>query len=163
MAGLHRITKIVSGGQTGVDRAALDFAIANDVSHGGWCPLGRLAEDGRIGDRYQLQELDSPDYATRTERNVIDSDGTLILYRQKMKGGTLLTHRLAKRHSRPCLAIRMDRVVDYSRILAWLDIHAIETLNVAGPRLSSSPGIDDDAHAVLTNLWQQPGRLPGFE
>lgn len=75
---MNAVARIISGGQTGADRAALDFAIAHDIPHGGWCPSGRLAEDGRIPSRYQLRETPSPDYAQRTEWNVRDSDGTVI-------------------------------------------------------------------------------------
>ena len=96
-----RPAKIISGGQTGVDRGALDAAIALGVPHGGWCPHGRLAEDGIIPARYQLRQTDSPEYHVRTEKNVQDSDATLILYRGEMKGGTKLTWQLAERHAKP--------------------------------------------------------------
>ena len=77
---MNRNFKIVSGGQSGVDRAALDFALENKIPCGGWCPKGRLAEDGRIHHRYPLRETSSTDYRVRTQANVEDSDGTLILY-----------------------------------------------------------------------------------
>ena len=77
--------KIVSGGQTGVDRGALNAAIALGIEHGGWCPAGRVSEDGTIPSRYEMTETDSADYPTRTQQNVIDSDATLILYEQKLK------------------------------------------------------------------------------
>ena len=92
--------KIISGGQTGVDRAALDVAVELEIPHGGWCPKGRLAEDGRIPDSYKLRETTSREYAVRTEQNVLDSDGTLILYRESISGGTELTLRLAEKHRR---------------------------------------------------------------
>ncbi len=85
------IAKIISGGQTGVDRAALDVAIELELPCGGWCPRGRLAEDGTVPDRYPLQETRSAEYAERTERNVIDSDGTLIIATRPLTGGTALT------------------------------------------------------------------------
>ena len=90
------IRKIVSGGQTGVDRAGLDVALFLQVQHGGWCPLGRLAEDGQIPAKYELKETESSEYGFRTEQNVIDSCGTLILYCEKMSGGTFLTYRMAE-------------------------------------------------------------------
>lgn len=90
------VNKIVSGGQTGVDRAGLDVAIQLGIDHGGWCPKGRRAEDGRIPGCYQLAEADSDEYAFRTERNVVDSDGTLILFFATLRGGTELTYRLAR-------------------------------------------------------------------
>lgn len=85
------VRRIVSGGQTGVDRAALDVAMQLSIEHGGWCPRGRLAEDGTIPSRYDLRETRSAKYHVRTERNVVDSDATLILYRKSLTGGTLLT------------------------------------------------------------------------
>ena len=135
------LKRIVSGGQTGVDRAALDAAIAAGVEHGGWCPRGRLAEDGTISSHYQLQEMSSPEYPLRTEQNVVDSDGTLILYDGRMFGGTLLTATLAERHGKPCLPINLASPLEPSEIAHWLQQHKIEVLNVAGPRESSSPGI----------------------
>lgn len=133
--------KIISGGQTGVDRGALDAAIERGVPHGGWCPRGRMAEDGRIPDRYGLREADSPDYAFRTEQNVLDSDATLILYRGRIAGGTELTLRLARQHGRPHLVVDLDAAAEPAEVRRWLDEHAVETLNVAGPRESQSPGI----------------------
>jgi hypothetical protein len=146
------VTRIVSGGQTGVDRAALDAALALRIPHGGWCPRGRLAEDGPIDARYQLRETREPEYAVRTERNVIDSDGTLILYRERLQGGTLLTNRLAKEHGRPLLRVRLDQPLDFDAALEWLRDHRIRELNVAGPRASSFPGIYDDALRYLKQL-----------
>ncbi len=153
------IEKIVSGGQTGVDRGALDAAIACNVPHGGWCPKGRLAEDGPIAKCYQLIELDSRDYAVRTEQNVIDSDGTLILYRHTLVGGTLLTHRLAQRWKKPLLRVRLDRAIDYDRMAAWITEHQIRILNIAGPRGSSEPGLQQLTQAIVTKLLSHPGGL----
>ena len=103
-----RIEKVVSGGQTGVDRAALDVAIYLDIPHGGWCPRGRRAEDGRIPETYQLRETSSRDYASRTEQNILDSDATLILYAKKLSGGSGLTLRLAQQHRRPVLCVDLS-------------------------------------------------------
>ena len=143
------IRKIVSGGQTGVDRGALDAAILLGLEHGGWCPRGRLAEDGTIPKRYKLQELASSDYAARTEQNILDSDGTLILYRAKLTGGTALTNRLAKQHARPLLRVRLDLPVNIDDICHWIIDHKIEVLNVAGPRGSSHPSLQQLACAVV--------------
>ncbi len=151
--------KIVSGGQTGVDRAALDVAIAVGLEHGGWCPAGRLAEDGMIPSCYQLVETGSTDYAYRTEQNVLDSDATLILYEQKLRGGTLLTRKLCDRWQRPYCLARLDRE-PFERVRAWLATLAPETLNVAGPRESSSPGIRDRAWAFLIRVLE-PGMKSG--
>ncbi|MCA9134018.1 MAG: putative molybdenum carrier protein [Planctomycetales bacterium] len=153
------IRKIVSGGQTGVDRGALNAAIAMGIEHGGWCPKGRCAEDGPIDPRYQLRELDSPDYAARTEQNVLDSEGTLILYREKLQGGTLLTHRLAKRHGKPLCRVRLDRPLQLERIVQWIYQHEIQVLNIAGPRGSANPGIEEQACQAVKALLSHPGRL----
>ena len=144
--------RIVSGGQTGVDRGALDAAIFLGIDHGGWCPRGRLAEDGQIPSRYELTETDSAKYPVRTEQNVIDSDGTLILYQREMLGGTSLTSRLAKEHDKPCLAIDLTGPVDYPATRCWIADHAIEVLNIAGPRESSSSGIADAARSFIVRL-----------
>ena len=148
----HFVKRIVSGGQTGVDRAALDAAIFLGLEHGGWCPRGRLAEDGRIPKRYQLTETDSTKYPVRTAQNVVDSDGTLILYEGELQGGTSLTLRLAKEHDKPCQAIDLACPTDLPAIRHWFAEHAIEELNVAGPRESSLPGIADAARSFLLQL-----------
>src|SRR5437870_10377236 len=96
------LTKIISGGQTGVDRAALDVALELGLPCGGWCPRGRRAEDGPIPERYPLQEMKSPAYPPRTARNVRDSDGTVILTRGQPDRGTALTIELAERYRKPC-------------------------------------------------------------
>jgi hypothetical protein len=145
--------KIISGGQTGVDRGTLDAAIALGIPHGGWCPSGRLAEDGRIPDRYQLQETDSPEYAVRTEQNVLDSDATLILCRGRISGGTELTLRLAERHGRPVRVVNLADNLDLAEERGWLEGLHLETLNVAGPRESQSPGISDMASEYILRLF----------
>jgi hypothetical protein len=148
------LKKIISGGQTGVDRGALDAAIALCIEHGGWCPLGRLAEDGRIPDCYQLRETDSPDYPVRTERNVLDSDATLILYRDQLSGGTLLTLRLAEQHCKPCLAVNLDSPSSLLEIRQWLDEQHVKVLNIAGPRESQCPGIEQRAREFIVKLFE---------
>jgi hypothetical protein len=132
--------RIVSGGQTGVDRAALDIAINLKIEHGGWCPAGRLSEDGTIPASYSLTETRSREYPVRTEQNVSDSNATLILYEGKLKGGSLLTLRICRRLEKPHFALAFDcHAVDRAR--AWLTQHQPNTLNIAGPRESSCPGI----------------------
>jgi len=148
------LKKIISGGQTGVDRGALDAAIALGIEHGGWCPQGRLAGDGRIPDRYRLEETDSPDYPIRTERNVLDSDATLILCRGQISGGTLLTLRFAEQHQRPCLAVDLDMPLPPAEIRQWLRENNIKVLNVAGPRESQSPGIAQLACDFVVKLFE---------
>jgi hypothetical protein len=146
--------RIISGGQTGVDRGALDAAIAAGVEHGGWCPRGRLAEDGPIADRYRLTETDAPEYSVRTERNVIDADATLILCRGPLSGGTELTLQLAQRHGRPCLVIDLDCAPTVETVRKWLRAHAVEVLNVAGPRESLNPGIQAAAQRFLYEVFR---------
>lgn len=148
--------RVVSGGQTGVDRAALDAAIALNMGHGGWCPAGRLSEDGSIPSRYQLDETESSDYPVRTERNVVDSDATLILYRDKLKGGTLLTRRICDRTGKPFLLVRIDRD-PVTVVRVWLAQQQPTTLNIAGPRESTCQGIYDQALDYLLKVWATAG------
>jgi len=153
--------KIISGGQTGVDRAALDAAISLGISHGGWCPRGRLAEDGRIPDRYQLEEADSPEYRVRTEWNVRDSDATLILCRGPLTGGTELTACLAREYERPHRVVDLRASEPAEVVCDWLAEHRVAVLNVAGPRESQSPGIAKAAReflAELFSLWTGRGQ-----
>ena len=156
----HGVQRVVSGGQTGVDRAALDAAIALGIEHGGWCPRGRRAEDGPIAARYQLIETDSIDYAVRTEKNVLESDGTMLLYRERLQRGTLLTHQLAKRHGKPILRVRMDRPVSIDRVVRWLAENSIRVLNVAGPRASSQADIEKQAFELLKKIFSASPALP---
>ena len=147
------VRRIVSGGQTGVDRGALDAAIALGIEHGGWCPQGRRAEDGTIPPQYDLKVTESADYAVRTRQNVADSDGTLIFYRHSLTGGTRATHRYAVRSGRPYHLVgfddsglsateegRVDRRA-IEAVAAWLLKNDLAVLNVAGPRESLQPGI----------------------
>ncbi len=138
------LRKIVSGGQTGADRAALDFAIEWDIPHGGWVPKGRQAEDGKVPEKYRLREMNSPDYARRTERNVMDSDATLIFSHGNLKGGSLLTRKMALKHGRPWLHVNLLKTNGFSAaqsIHAWIMDHHIGVLNVAGPRQSQDSRI----------------------
>lgn len=148
----HRPRRIISGGQTGVDRAALDAAMELAIPHGGWCPRGRLAEDGAIPARYDLHETAAAEYADRTERNVLDADATLILHRGPLRGGTLLTRGLAARHKKPCLAVDLADPAPVAEVDRWLRSHDVEVLNVAGPRESQSPGIGQQARRYLLDL-----------
>jgi len=135
---------IISGGQTGVDRAALDFAMARGYSHGGWCPNGRRAEDGVIDARYQLTEAVSKSYHSRTRRNVLDSDGTLILNSGELENGTLKALQIAEHENRPVWVIQLDSSdcrTSARECLSWLGNHAIVRLNIAAPRESKRPSI----------------------
>ena len=149
------LKKIISGGQTGVDRGALDAALAAKFTCGGWCPHGRRTENGRIPDRYPLQETVSAQYLDRTHRNVEESDGTLILARGPLSGGTRATARFAKRIRKPCLVLdpdqhTMERMLETT--IAWLASHSIEILNVAGPRASSGWGMQTVAEQLVAGL-----------
>ena len=154
----YEIHKIVSGGQTGVDQGALDAAIRLGIPHGGWCPLGRICESGEIPTRFHLAELETPDYAARTRQNVLDSDGTLIICRSKMTGGTLLTYRLADSLDRPCIVVRLDEDRRLDEVRWWLEDERIEVINVAGPRESGEPGIADETTAYLIKLFEPSDR-----
>lgn len=157
------VEKIVSGGQTGVDRAALDAAIELGIPHGGWCPKGRICEAGVIDDKYQLTELSSPEYPPRTLKNVQDSDGTLVLYFDKLRGGTALTCRFARQNNKPLCRLRIDAPINLLQVVDWLQQHQIRVLNVAGPRGSSHPDIEETARTVLLRLFNQPAGLFGNE
>ena len=152
-----RIDKLVSGGQTGVDRAALDVALASGMPCGGWCPKGRLAEDGPIPARYPLTETPSADYAQRTEWNVRDSDATLVLLRGPARGGTRATVDFARVLGRPCRTVVLGRAPAVAATTVWLGRHNVRVLNVAGPRESARPGIYAEARAYLESLLG-PGR-----
>jgi len=133
------LTKIVSGGQTGVDRGALDAALAAGFTCGGWCPADRCAEDGPIPARYPLNSLARGGYRERTQQNVLDSDGTAILFHGALGGGTLLTLNLCKRRGKPHLVIDASKTSESAAaadLARFVEEHGIHVLNVAGPRLS---------------------------
>lgn len=144
--------KIVSGGQTGVDRGALDAAIYLGLPHGGWCPRGRLAEDGTIPPQYHLDEMPASQYAVRTEQNVVDSDATLILHAGPLSGGTRYTHQMACKHQKPVMLVDLHQDTMIDEVKTWLRDHGVAVLNVAGPRESSLPGASDAARSFLLNL-----------
>jgi hypothetical protein len=152
---------VVSGGQTGVDRAALDVAIALGIPHGGWCPRGRRAEDGMVPARYALVEHASSDYAARTEANVVDSDATLIVSRGALGGGTALTRDVARRLGKPCLVVDLSASPAPRVVRDWLATNDVGVLNVAGPRESQRPGIGDEARTFLHEVLA--GRIDGRE
>ena len=155
---LHNfIAKLISGGQTGVDRAALDAALAAGLPIGGWCPKGRLAEDGVIPLRYPLQETPSQQYAQRTRWNVRDADGTLILIRLDPTGGTALTIQAARRLHKPYRIIDLTTKPDPRDVASWISHTGVAVLNVAGPRESTCPGIYHEAFDwLLEMLRNQP-------
>ena len=176
---LQAIT-IMSGGQTGADRAALDFAIEHGLRHGGWCPRGRLAEDGPLAARYLLDETSSRLYSQRTEMNVRDADATVVFsIGPKTAGGTALTLAVAHRLGKPCLHLCRDVVPrpampaaiatdDFSAIasrsaaelLAFVAAHQVRRLNVAGPRASQEPQIAAFVRQVLEAALRRVDRPP---
>ena len=147
-----RLVKIVSGGQSGVDRAALDIALELGLPCGGWCPKGRAAEDGTIPQKYPLTETPREAHEQRTEWNVRDSDGTLILTRGEPTGGTAYTILMAKKHSKPVLIVDFEHSVDPETVRGWIGKNRIRTLNVAGPRISKEPLIYDDVRTFLPRV-----------
>lgn len=152
------LKKIISGGQTGADRAALDAAIRLGIPHGGWIPKGRIAEDGPLAATYRLREMPTERYADRTEKNVTDSDGTLIVSHGAPTGGTEYTRKMVLKHGRQMLHIDLNlhgNLMDAASLVRdWIAIHNIETLNVAGPRASKDPRIYELTLTLLIRLFQ---------
>ena len=147
--------KIISGGQTGVDRGALDAAIAADIPCGGWCPKQRRAEDGRIPGRYPLLELSSSDYKQRTLRNVLDSDGTLVIYFGELVGGTRLTVFYCTEQHMPCKLLNAAEISaerGAGLVEDFITEQGIKLLNVAGPRASSEPQAYGYTFRVMTQF-----------
>lgn len=154
------VSTIISGGQTGADRAALDFAIAHGIEHGGWCPLGRRAEDGPLDAKYCLVETEREGYRARTVRNVRDSDATLILNLGELEGGSLETRRIAERRRMPVRVVQVDAPpadAKLDELREWLRVNVVARLNVAGPRESKRPGVYQAARAMLERLLSIPG------
>jgi hypothetical protein len=170
------IKKIISVGQTGADRAALDVAIKFNILHGGWIPKGRIAEDGPLSDNYQIQEMPTGSYPKRTEQNVIDSDGTVILTHGKLTGGSKLTQKLANQHQKPCLHINLNEIPDYNAVFLvrkWMYENYVKILNIAGSRTSKEPLIYKKVFDIIKGVYwtdritgqnqnfDEPGETPG--
>ena len=146
------IEKIISGGQTGVDRASLDAALEAGIEIGGWCPAGRDAEDGPIAEKYPLQTTDHLDHTVRTENNVRDSDGTLAIYRQHLQGGTAYAVEMARHLGRPVLAIDIDSPPPISTVVDWVNEHQLRVIHIGGERESTSPGIYTQAKSFVADF-----------
>jgi hypothetical protein len=154
-----QIPKIITGGQTGADRAALDFALERGISHGGWCPKGRLAEDGTIHARYQLIEAPNAEYVQRTEWNARDSDGTVIFsVGEVLAGGSKKTEELARKHGKPVhhLSRNGGPGSPETALRHFIEQHNIKVLNVAGPRASQEPEVGAFVKEILGKTWQIP-------
>ncbi len=149
------ILRIVSGGQTGVDRAALDVAMALGFPVGGWCPKGRRAEDGVISETYRLTETPLAEYAQRTAWNVRDTDGTLVLLFNKPSPGTKATIEEARVQGKALLLIDLTAYPKGIDVAAWMVANGIQVLNVAGPRQSEAPGVYEAARAFLGDVFGQ--------
>ncbi len=143
---------IVSGGQTGVDRAALDAARQVGLECAGWCPHGRWAEDGPLSPCYPLVETPETNPAQRTAWNVRDSDATLILLADELSGGTRLTLECAVHWRKPCALVMLQLPEAADIILDWLEQWQPARLNIAGPRESECPGIYARSHRLLTHV-----------
>lgn len=163
--GMQTLNKVVSGGQTGVDRAALDAAMETGLEVGGWCPKGRRANDGAIPAKYPLTETQARSYSIRTKWNVRDSDATLVICRDEPTGGTALTIRHCERLEKPYMVYQLRNAYgfcvdgeDAGSVVYWLNVHRVKVLNVAGPSEGTHCPIYAQAHAFLLGLFRwQPG------
>jgi hypothetical protein len=152
------IRRVISGGQTGVDRGALDAALEARFPCGGWCPSGRLAEDGPIDARYPVVEMEQGGYEQRTRQNVLDSDGTAIIYFGELSGGTEFTLSQCMLQKKPYTLIDAAEISETSAtelIVEFVRTHSVETLNVAGPRQSSAPEAHNYARRVIAGVISQ--------
>jgi len=150
---------IFSGGQTGVDRAALDAAIAAGTPCGGWCPAGRVAEDGVLPEHYPLREVVNGGYRERTRANVLDSGGTLVIHAGELEGGTSQTVGFCRAHGKPCVLIDSNAVTPEAgaaMVRRFVAHHRIAVLNVAGPRGSKHPKIYKYAFTLVTLVLKNP-------
>ncbi len=151
------VPKIVSGGQTGADRAALDWALSHGVPRGGWCPKGRKAEDGPIDPKYPLKEAPSESYIQRTEWNVRDSDATVLFsIEPTLIGGSLRTMEFARKHGKPRLHLCAGIDTSADNLRALFEYHDVKVLNVAGPRASTEPKVGQFVMALLDEILGVP-------
>ncbi len=158
---IFMLEKIISGGQTGVDRAALDVGLKLGISIGGYCPKQRIAEDGVIASQYPLIETISPNYPERTKLNIEQSDATLIIIKGKIGKGSALTVKTAQQTGKPYFLVDLSQAknYNYTQIISWLKENNISTLNIAGSRESSNPGIYKEAYLFLEKLLKEISSL----
>ena len=146
--------KIVSGGQTGADRVALDRALAHNVECGGWCPKGRKAEDGPIDPKYPLKETPSASYLQRTEWNVRDGDATVLFSVNPVStGGSKRTVAFARKHKKPHLHLCARDNAAAGKLTVFIEEHRVKILNVAGPRASKEPGVGEFVLSTLDKAF----------
>lgn len=153
------IEKIISGGQTGSDQAGLDVAIKHGIPHGGAIPKGRLTEEGVLSEQYNLQEMTTKSYPKRTEKNVLDSDGTVIFTHGKLTGGSLLTEKKAIQHGKPVIHLDMDEIVSevaVDLLSTFILENRVQVLNVAGSRASKDPDIYGKTFQVIEKSLTKP-------
>jgi len=154
--GNHRISKIISGGQTGADRAGLDVAIELGIPYGGAVPSGRRTEDGHLSSKYEkMTEVRSRHYQVRTEKNVIDADATLLFTGRKVGSGSALTRKVAEKYHKACLHVNLGKKTDDEavvEVLQWLDDTKPQVLNIAGSRETESGDIYDRVCSILTRV-----------
>ena len=152
----HKISKIISGGQTGADRAGIDVAIALGIDYGGSLPSGRRTEDGHLPMKYnKMKKVKSRHYQVRTEKNVMDSDATLIFTFGKVGSGSALTKKLAEQHLKSCLHVNLDKQTDDEAVrivVEWLNLVKPYILNVAGSRESTAEGIYQRVYNILKEV-----------
>jgi hypothetical protein len=144
---------LIAGGQTGVDRAVFDFALSRGITCGGWCPKGRLAEDGTIPERYPVKEWHSPLYEDRTKQNILDSDGVLIVFGSAMDRGTRLTLQLAEMMGKRHYIHSLKQEREIRPIHNWMSDNQIRRLNIAGPRESNDNGIYLETLTFMNRLF----------
>lgn len=148
----RKVEQIISGGQSGVDRAALDFALQNNISCGGWCPEGRMAEDGIIPSKYPLKETNSDEVSVRTYKNIEWADGTLIIHSTQIDQGTQTTIDDSIQLKKPYFIIDLNETINTIAFSNWIDSNKIRILNIAGPRESNSKGIYVLAYKFLESI-----------
>jgi hypothetical protein len=150
------IKKIISGGQTGAEQAALDAAIQCHIPYDGWIQKGRLTEAGRLPNKYKLTGMPTDSYAKKAEQNIIDSDGTLIISHGNLTGEPKHAQKKAEKHKKPFLHIDLERVNAFQAahvVKKWASDNFIETLNVSGPSVSEDKYIYQSAMRLLTVVF----------
>lgn len=146
--------KIISGGQSGVDHAVLDFALKHEIPCGGWCPKGRIAEDGKISNKYPLQETTTSEYSERTEMNILNSDATLVIHSLEIDDGTKLTIELCSKYNKPLFELILQEETRKPGPINWIKENNVQVINIAGPRESNAPGIYKKTLAFLNQYNQ---------